>query len=76
MHALIGRSLQQIDQQVFLRQCLLALTFEPLRPTIRVLDLLGAQVFDPRDRQADAHHCATLLHLQRLGSGSLGNPLR
>ena len=72
MRALTGRSLQQRDQQVFLRQYLLALTFEPLRPTLKVQDLLGAQVFDPRDRQADAHHCATLHHLAQSGFGSWG----
>ena len=65
MHALTEQSLRLKVLQEFLRQYLRAQTFAPLLPALKVRDLLGGQVFDPIDRQDDAHRYAILHHLQR-----------
>ena len=76
MPVLTEQSLLRKDWQEFLRHFLRVPTYVPLLLMLRVLGLLGARVFDPINHRGGVHRYVTLLHLQRLGSGSLGNPLR
>ena len=76
MHVQVEPSLQRITEQGFLLRCLREPLYEPLLQELKVLDLLDEQGSGPKDRQDGAHRYEALHHLQRSGSGSLGNPLR
>ena len=76
MLVLTAQSLQLKDSQESQRHFPHEQTFVPLLPMLKVQDLLDGQVSGPTNLQGGAHRYVVLHHLQRLGSGSLGNPLR
>ena len=76
MHEQVVQSLQLIIEQGFQHRCLRGPLCEPLLQELKVLDLLDEQGSAPKDLQDGAHRYEDLHHLQRSGSGSLGNPLR
>ena len=76
MHVQVELNLQLKVGQGSLRRFLRGPLCEPLQRGPKVLDLLVEQGFGLVNRQDDAHRYEELHHLQRSGSGSLGNPLR